>query len=51
MEYLNDWGTFAEPPLEFIMMNINKHYSHLLNKVVSGDLAPAMKKPIMPVLR
>ncbi len=43
MEYLNDWGTFAELPLEFIMSNLNKHYPYLLNKIGTVDLAPAME--------
>ncbi|GAA6183130.1 transglutaminase family protein [Aliiglaciecola sp. NS0011-25] len=47
MEYITDWGTFAELPVEFIMDNFNKHYPHLMGKVsnteLSADIAPAME--------
>lgn len=47
MEYLNDWGTFADLPVEFIMMNLKKHYPHLMDKISNKEdsdiLAPAME--------
>jgi transglutaminase-like putative cysteine protease len=43
MEYLVDWGTFAELPLEFIMMNLEKHYPHLMHKMSNEDIAPALE--------
>lgn len=30
MEYLQDWGTFGEMPIPFIMENLHKHYPHIL---------------------
>ncbi|MDO6694667.1 transglutaminase family protein [Aliiglaciecola sp. 3_MG-2023] len=48
MEYITDWGTFAELPVDFIMDNFNKHYPHFMgklsNKEYSADIAPAMEK-------
>ncbi len=44
MEYLTDWGTFADLPFDFIMMNLEKHYPHLINKAGHGELLPALEK-------
>ena len=47
MEYLNDWGTFADLPVEFIMENLTKHYPHLMDKILDEEgsviLSPAME--------
>lgn len=43
MEYLADWGTFAELPLDFIMMNLEKHYSHLMPQIAKSDIVPALE--------
>jgi len=45
MEYLNDWGTFADLPVDFIMENLNKYYSHLMNDIGHKQitLPPAME--------
>lgn len=39
MEYLNDWGTFPELPVDFIMKNLSLHYPHLINKMDDKLLA------------
>lgn len=47
MEYLSDWGTFAELPVNFMMDNFRKHYSHLMGQILKNEgsvnLAPAME--------
>lgn len=50
MEYLNDWGTFAELPVNFILDNFTKHYSHLMGQILNEEdsaiLAPAMEAEV-----